>query len=108
MQPLQERLFRKVALERLSSPEQLDQLMRVISPLGWLALIPLLGLILMAVLWGWYGSVSTKVAGKCVLISPAGLADVTSLSVYTDHLGSDVALRVAHGSGQTLLTFIAS
>ena len=36
------------------------------------------------------------------------IADVTSLSVYTDHLGSDVALRVAHGSGQTLLTFIAS
>ncbi len=78
MQSLQDRLFRKVALERLSSPEQLDQLMRVISPLGWLALIPLLGLILIAVLWGWFGSVATTVAGKCILISPAGLADVTS------------------------------
>ncbi len=36
------------------------------------------------------------------------IADVTSISVYTDHLGSDAALRVAHGSGQTLLTFIGS
>ena len=31
-------IFRKVALERLSSPEQLDQLMQVTSPKGWLAL----------------------------------------------------------------------
>ena len=80
MQRLQEKLFRKVALERLSSPEQLDQLMRVVPPLGWLALIPLLGLILIAVLWAWFGSVATKVVGRCVLISPAGLADMTSLA----------------------------
>lgn len=80
MEPRQSQIFRKVALERLSSPEQLDQLMRVISPLGWLALIPLLGLIVMAVLWGWFGSLPTKVFGRCVLINPVGLADVTSLS----------------------------
>ena len=80
MQALQQKLFRKVALERLSSPEQLDQLMRVISPLGWLALIPLIVMIVMAVLWGWFGSIPSKVAGKCVLLNPVGLADVTSLA----------------------------
>ena len=36
------------------------------------------------------------------------IADVTSISVHTNSLGVDVALRVANGSGQTLLTFIAS
>lgn len=80
MQPIAQQIFRKVALERLSSPEQLDMLMRVISPLGWLALIPLLAMVLMAVLWGWMGEVPTKVFGRCVLINPVGLADVTSLS----------------------------
>jgi HlyD family secretion protein len=80
LQPARQQIFRKVALERLSSPEQLDQLMRVISPLGWLALVPLVGLILIAVLWGWFGSIPTKVFGKCLLINPVGLADVTSLS----------------------------
>lgn len=79
MQP-QQKIFRKVALERLSSPEQLDQLTRVVSPIGWLALVPLLALIAVAVLWGWFGSIPTKVFGKCVLINPVGLADVTSLS----------------------------
>jgi HlyD family secretion protein len=80
LQPAQHQIFRKVALDRLSSPEQLDQLMRVISPLGWLALLPLVGLILIAVLWGWFGSVPIKVFGQCVLINPVGLADVNSLS----------------------------
>ncbi len=69
-----------MAVERLSSPEQLDQLMRVIPPIGWLALIPLLAIVLMAVAWGWLGTISTKVMGRCVLINPIGLADVTSLS----------------------------
>ncbi len=80
MQPVAEQMFRKVALERLSSPEQLDLLMRVISPIGWIALFPLVAIIVAAGAWGWLGSVPTKVFGKCVLINPVGLADVSSLS----------------------------
>jgi HlyD family secretion protein len=34
-----EQLLRKASLERLSSPEQLDMIMRVTSPLGWVALV---------------------------------------------------------------------
>lgn len=75
-----EQIFRKVALERLSSPDQLDLLMRVISPIGWIALIPLLIIIIMIVLWGWFGSVPTKVGGRCILINPVGLANVTAFS----------------------------
>ena len=67
------KLFRKVALDRLSSPEQLDMLMRVIKPKAWLALITLLSLILGATSWGWFGSLSDKIiAKKCVLIKPVG------------------------------------
>jgi nucleotide-binding universal stress UspA family protein len=36
------------------------------------------------------------------------ITDVDSIAVYIDHGGSDAALRVAHGSGQTLLTFIGN
>ena len=79
MQNDKEKLFRKIALERLSSPEQLDSLMRVITPKAWLALLPLLGIILLGILWGWFGSLPTKVFGsKCILINPVGLADITS------------------------------
>lgn len=36
---MQNRLFRQAALEKLSSPEELDQLMQVTTPRGWLALV---------------------------------------------------------------------
>ncbi len=80
MQPASNKIFRKVALVRLSSPEQLDLMTRVIPPIGWIALIPLLGIILMVVLWGWFGSIPTKVSGRCVIINPVGLANITVLS----------------------------
>ena len=80
MSDIQQKIFRKVALERLSSPEQLDSLMQVITPRAWIALAPLLGLIALAVLWGWFGSIPTKVNGKCILVNPFGLADLAATS----------------------------
>jgi hypothetical protein len=65
---MQERLFRKKALERLSSPEELDQLMRVTSPRSWLALFGVFLLIVLAVVWGFFGSVPTTVAGEGILL----------------------------------------
>lgn len=57
-------VFRKVTLERLSSPEQLDNLVRVTSPRGWLMLIGA-GLILAAALyWGIFGTMITKAEGQ--------------------------------------------
>lgn len=66
--PVAKNLFRKTALERLSSPEQLDMLMQVTSPLGWLVLAAMAMLVLVALLWGIFGSVPTKVAGQGILI----------------------------------------
>lgn len=40
-----ESIFRKESLERLSSPERLDQLMQVIAPMDWLALTVLSSLV---------------------------------------------------------------
>jgi HlyD family secretion protein len=73
-----EQLFRKVSLERLSSPEQLETLIRVVTPRAWLALAPLLGLVVLGLVWGWYGSIPSKVSGKCILLNRTGLADIAS------------------------------
>lgn len=78
MASTREQLFRKVALERLSSPEQLETLIRVVTPSAWLALAPLLALIALVIAWGWLGSIPVKVAGRCILLNPTGLADVAS------------------------------
>src|SRR5712692_1668862 len=64
---MQRKLFRQTSLERLSSPEQLDQLLQVTTPQGWLALIGLGGLLIMALLWGVFGSVQNTKVGQGIL-----------------------------------------
>ncbi|MGA1194869.1 MAG: hypothetical protein ACO36I_00070 [Candidatus Latescibacterota bacterium] len=44
----QKQIFRQAALDRLSSPDQLDQLMRVTTPKGWIALMALCSVLLAA------------------------------------------------------------
>jgi|CXWL01.1.fsa_nt_gi HlyD family secretion protein len=63
-----DQLLRKASIERLSSPEQLDTLMRVTSPVGWLALAAVGCLILGAIAWGTFGSLNVKISGQGILL----------------------------------------
>ncbi len=71
-------IFRKVALERLSSPEQLDQLLQVTNPKGWLALGALGALLLTALTWGALGSIPTMAAGEGILLRRGGVSQIFS------------------------------
>ena len=72
------KVFRKVSLDRLSSPEQLDQMIRVTSPLGWTALLAI-GLLLAGLLaWGVTGSIPTTINGGGILIKTGGLVNVVA------------------------------
>ena len=73
-------IFRKVSLERLSSPEQLDTLMQITTPKGWVALLALGGLLMCAVIWGIWGSISDKVMGQGILIKSGGVFNIVSNS----------------------------
>jgi HlyD family secretion protein len=75
----QESLFRKAALERLSSPEQLDLLMQVTSPRAWLMLIAVGFLLVTAILWSIFGVIPTHISGTGILIRTGGVFDVVSL-----------------------------
>ncbi len=72
-------IYRKAALERLSSPEQLDHLMEVTSPRDWIALGALGVVIFAALVWGIFGRVPTTVAGNGILMSSAGIFEVEVL-----------------------------
>lgn len=67
-------MFRKVALDRLSSPEELDQLPRVTSPRSWLALLALGILLAVALAWSGFATIPITVTGRGVLApgDPAG------------------------------------
>jgi len=65
---LQKQLFRKVSLERLSSPEQLDQLMTISSPRGWIGLVGVFCLLAVLVLWSFFGLIIAKIDANGVII----------------------------------------
>ncbi len=75
---MSEQIFRKSALDRLSSPEELDSLMKVTFPKTWLVLIAFGGLILAAAIWGIWGTISTRVTGRGILVHPGGILGIAS------------------------------
>ncbi len=92
------KIFRKASLERLSSPEQLDQMIQVTNPRGWIALTALGGLLLTAILWSFFGSIPTKVQGQGILIKSGGVFEVVSVgSGQVTDIAVEVGDRVSEG-----------
>ena len=54
-------IFRKAALDRLSSPEQLDKQIKITSPMLWLAAGGVMLALAAVVIWGCFGSLPEKV-----------------------------------------------
>lgn len=72
-------MFRPEALARLSSPEQLDQLMRATHPRAWLVLAALGTLLGAAAVWSVVGTLATTVPAMGILVKSGGLLDVSAL-----------------------------
>ena len=71
-------IFRKVSIERLSSPEQLDQLLKVNSARSWAALLAVLVLLSLTVAWAFKGSIATTAPGQGVIVRTGGVLNVVS------------------------------
>lgn len=97
-------LYRKSSLERMSNPEQLDKVLKVTSPLSWLALLGLTFIIVVTIVWSIIGTIPETVTAKGI-ISPA----VGSNSVYSEDTGTVVSLRVRTGDeihlGDPVMTY---
>lgn len=96
-------IYRKSALEKLSSPEQLDRMI-VITPLSfWLAMIGAGAVILVALIWSIVGRLPVTVNGNGIYINDAGVN-----VVYADTAGVIASVEVQPGDtiqqGQTVAT----
>lgn len=89
------KIFRQVALERLSSPERLDQAWRVTTPKEWLALVGIFFLLSAAVAWSFVGSLATKVTAQGVIIRRGGVVNVVAS-------GSGLVARLDVKTGDTV------
>lgn len=91
-------LFREKSLERLSSPERLDQLMEVVNPKSWLPLLSLTSLVAAAGLWSIYGRIPITIEGRGVLVYPSNVVPLQSKnSGQLSDLTVEVGDRVKKG-----------
>lgn len=84
------------AAARPRSPEELDRLVTVTTPLGWFALGTVGFVVLAALVWGFVGSIPTTVKGDGILLRGGRIASVVALGT-----GKVASLTVAVGDRVT-------
>ena len=85
-------IFRPAALERLSTPERLDQAAQIATSKDWLAVVGFLVLAVATAMWAFTGSISTKAPARGVIIRHSGVMNVVAA-------GSGLVLAVQVASG---------
>ena len=73
-----DQIFRQEALDHLSTPEQLDQLLRIVTLRSWVPLAVIAGGILAAVVWSIVGRIPVTVQGTGLLLYPHQISSFQS------------------------------
>ena len=63
-------------MEKLASPERLDVLMQVTSPVGWIAITTVTGILVAAIVWSVVGSIPERLDAQGILMRGGGLREV--------------------------------
>jgi HlyD family secretion protein len=71
--------YRQVALDQLASPDELDQLPKLVSPRTWIAGAVIFLLVCGVVLWGFLGSIPVKVNAMGTFLTLSGITPVENL-----------------------------
>lgn len=71
-------IFRQAALDRLSSPDQLDQLVRITPPRAWIALWAAVALLAVVLAWSVFGTLPSRMTGRGVLIHDGGTFNIVA------------------------------
>ena len=73
-------IFSQEALDKLRSPEKLDTMLPITTPISWMALIAILVLLFSVVLWSIYGAFTVKADGMGLIMDSAGVLDITHVA----------------------------
>lgn len=109
---MDDKIFRKAAVERLSSPEHLDQVMRVVPARGWIALVCLFVMVAAAIVWACLGQIARLAEGRgAVLLGEAGFAgDAVAVVAAEDgaHVRAGMDAQITLDSGAVLTGKVVS
>ena len=89
--------FRKKSLERLSSPEQLDQMLQVTSPTTWMAFLSIAALLVVAIIWSLFGSIPQRTNGIGILMPAGDYREFSLQEIPAPDAGLITDLSIAEG-----------
>lgn len=81
-------VFRKKSLDRIASPEQLNDYIRVSKPSIWLILSALIIIIVSVIIWSISGNITTKVSVNAIVKSSADSPDTLICYVLPENASS--------------------
>jgi hypothetical protein len=98
-------MFRQKALDRLSSPEELDQLMHITSARLWLALLGVAAVLVAGALWTAFTTIPTTVSAQGAMVRSTTQASVQPVVFATLQEGSEIkrgqsATLTLHNEGE--------
>ena len=80
MQADKNQIFSQEALDKLRSPEKLDTMLPITTPISWMALIAVLVLLFSVVLWSIYGAFTEKADGMGLIMDSAGVLSISHVA----------------------------
>lgn len=91
-------IFRKSALDKLSSPDQLDKMIVVTSPMPWLVALGGFIVVLSAVIWGVVGRIPQNIESSGIIISGDGTGVTYSeVAGIVDEVYAEIGQKVEKG-----------
>ncbi len=89
--------FRKKAIERLASPEQLDQMLQVTSSSTWLSFLSIAALLIVAIVWAIFGEIPQKTNGIGILMPSGDFREFSLQEIPAPNAGLITELSIKEG-----------
>lgn len=74
------KIFSRAALDKLRSPDRLDMLLPITTPIGWMSLVAVGLLLISVILWSIFGSFTVRADGKGMILDSGGVTAVTHVA----------------------------
>ena len=94
---MSEEIFRKKSLDKIKSPENLNDYLRVSNPGVWLLLAAVIALLIGAVIWGVYGHIDTTVTAQVTVEDAAAVCTPGKADAERVHPGMKVRVGAIDG-----------
>ena len=80
LQAERSQIFSQEALDKLRSPEKLDTMLPITTPISWMALTAILVLLFSVVLWSIFGAFTVKADGMGLIMDSAGVLNISHVA----------------------------